>query len=187
MWALHTCGWKMLPWWLLWPEHSSEVRSGSIHRDNKIGRGEVKVEEVEIIALFQERNMRKLQSIHSYRQMASCPWRKKKKKNQLCLSGKIYTVKYSLSSSNNWGQGRKNNTLIFFFFTKRQKCEWLVQVFIWTAAPSPGTSCLPLWWGFVHTPHVPNTISTVLRLLTLRSCLSLLKINFFLCLNAQRS
>lgn len=116
MWALHTCGWKMLPWWLLWPEHSSEVRSGSIHRDNKIGRGEVKVEEVEIIALFQERNMRKLQSIHSYRQMASCPWRKKK--NQLCLSGKIYTVKYSLSSSNKWGQGRKNNTLIFFSLQK---------------------------------------------------------------------
>lgn len=33
--------------------------------------------EVEIIAFFREINMRKLQSIHSYRQMASCPRREK--------------------------------------------------------------------------------------------------------------
>lgn len=155
---------------------------------------------IEIIRLGEGRwKWRRWKSLHFFKRetwgnynlfIATGRWlhaHEEKKKNQLCLSGKIYIVKYSLSSSNNWGQGRKNNTLIFFFFTKRQKCEWLVQVFIWTAAPSPGTSCLPLWWGFVHTPHVPNTISTVLRLLTLRSCLSLLKINFFLCLNAQRS
>lgn len=70
----------------------------------------MKVEEVEIIAFFRERNMRKLQSIHSYRQMVSCPRIKKIS----CLSGKIYTAKYALSLSNKWGQGRKKKKYTYF-------------------------------------------------------------------------
>lgn len=122
MWALHTCGWKMLPWWLLWPEHSSEVRSGSIHRDNKIGRGEVKVEEVEIIALFQERNMRKLQSIHSYRQMASCPWRKKKKISSVCQERYIL---WNIHSAQVIIGVRVEKIIHWFFFLYKKAKMWM--------------------------------------------------------------
>lgn len=167
MWALHTCGWKTLPWWLLWPEHSSEVRSGSIHRDSKIGRGEVKVEEVEIIALFRERNMRKLQSIHSYRQMVSCPRRKK------IIS--VFQERYTLWNIHSAQviSGIRVEKIIHRFFSLQKARMWMASVCIHlNCYHKPGTSCSPLWWGFVCTPHVSNTMSTVLRLLTLRSSLS---------------
>lgn len=86
---------------------------------------------IEIIRLGEGRwKWRRWKSLHFFKRetwgnynlfIATGRWlhaHEEKKKNQLCLSGKIYTVKYSLSSSNNWGQGRKNNTLIFFSLQK---------------------------------------------------------------------